>query len=98
MNDLLQEHRISLTNLAKRENVALPTTWRWARKGVKGIKLETVNIGGRRYSSLEAFGRFVDRTTAAADGEQQPAIHSVTNRQLAARANSTDAALKKHGV
>jgi Protein of unknown function (DUF1580) len=32
---------------------------RWTRVGVRGRQLETVLIGGRRYTSLEALARFV---------------------------------------
>jgi hypothetical protein len=34
------------------------TLWRWAMRGVRGVKLDTVIIGGRRYTSHEAFARF----------------------------------------
>ena len=39
--------------------VAISTLWRWSSTGVKGVQLETVLVGGQRYSSLEAFRRFV---------------------------------------
>lgn len=43
------------------------TLWRWHKRGVRGIRLETVVIGGQRYTSSEAVQRFVDATTAAHD-------------------------------
>ncbi len=97
MTNLLEEKRLSLTQLAKREGVAAPTTWRWAQRGVKGVKLETINVGGRRFTSCEAFIRFVEATTAAANGEPA-APRSETNRQSAARATRTDAGLSAHGI
>ena len=36
------------------------------------MKLETVLIGGRRYSSQEALLRFFDMTTVAEDGVSSP--------------------------
>jgi hypothetical protein len=42
---------------------------RWATKGRRGVRLESVLIGGRRYTTREAFFRFVERLTAIADGE-----------------------------
>ncbi len=49
------------------------TLWRWHTKGVRGgVKLETIVIGGLRYTSSEAIERFVERTTAVADGEPAP--------------------------
>jgi hypothetical protein len=35
------------------------TIARWATRGRQGVRLETVTIGGRRYTSLEAIQRFV---------------------------------------
>ncbi len=35
------------------------TIARWARQGCRGVRLETVLLGGRRYSSLEAVERFI---------------------------------------
>ena len=34
--------------------------YRWLRTGVKGKKLETLMIGGRRYTSLPAIRRFLE--------------------------------------
>lgn len=43
----------------------LSTTWRWSTKGVKGIRLETVIIGGRRLTSVEMVEAFIAATTEA---------------------------------
>ncbi len=54
-----------------RPNVS--TIWRWFTRGIKGVKLETVLVGGRRYTSHEAIARFVEQTTAAAgNGHRDP--------------------------
>ena len=37
------------------------TIWRWARKGIQGVHLETRRIGGRFVTSLEALERFTKR-------------------------------------
>jgi len=37
----------------------LSTVWRWISNGVGGVRLETVQIGGRRYTSIEAIERFI---------------------------------------
>jgi hypothetical protein len=34
---------------------------RWADTGVDGVVLETVKVGGRRFTSLEAIERFLSR-------------------------------------
>ena len=80
MIDPSTETLVSLTDAAKhcpgRPNVT--TVWRWRNRGVRGVKLETVLSGGRRFTSLEAIRRFQDRVTAAADGH---AVRTETPRQ-----------------
>jgi hypothetical protein len=46
------------------------TLWRWAKRGLKGpngrrVLLETVRIGGRNCTSIEALQRFFERLTPA---------------------------------
>lgn len=48
------------------------SVWRWVLKGVGGVKLESILIGGKRFVSAEAIQRFCDRRTAAADGVAPP--------------------------
>jgi hypothetical protein len=52
----------------------LSTIWRWRNRGVRGHRLETILVGGRRYTSREAITRFL----AAINGEP---IRSETLRQ-----------------
>jgi hypothetical protein len=49
------------------------TFWRWHRRGVRGIRLEAVVIGGRRYTSVEAIQRFVQRLNDSKSGPGSPA-------------------------
>lgn len=95
MKNLLEETRLTLTELARRENVAPPTTWRWDKRGVRGVKLETFVIGGRRFTTEEAFARFVERTTAAADGHTPQAR---TNRQREAAIAQAERELSEAGI
>jgi hypothetical protein len=73
MIDPLNDTLVSLTDAAKllpgRPSVHL--LWRWRTAGVRNVKLETVLIGGKRYTSTEAIQAFVRRTTAAADGDSE---------------------------
>lgn len=75
MIDPTTESLLSLTEAAQtlpgRPNVT--TVWRWRNRGVRGVTLETVCIGGRRFTSREALARFCAATTAAADGVPVPA-------------------------
>jgi Protein of unknown function (DUF1580) len=37
------------------------TWWRWSTRGVHGVVLETIMIGGRRYTTAAALQRFIDQ-------------------------------------
>lgn len=43
----------------------LSTVNRWWRRGVRSVRLETVMVGGKRYTTREALHRFFAATTAA---------------------------------
>ncbi len=63
MIDLRCEQMRSLTQATKDVpgNPHVSTLIRWWRRGVRGIRLETIVVGGRRFTSLEAIQRFVAR-------------------------------------
>ena len=44
------------------------TVFRWSTRGARGKKLETILVGGRRFTSEEALIRFFNRATEAQDG------------------------------
>lgn len=43
--------------------IDISTIWRWAQRGVGGIKLETVKIGGKKLTSRQALTRFISATS-----------------------------------
>jgi hypothetical protein len=49
----------------KRPNIA--TLYRWTNEGVRGIRLEFLQVGGTRCTSKEALQRFFDALTAQAE-------------------------------
>jgi hypothetical protein len=53
------------------------TVHRWATRGIRGIRLEAVRIGGCLYTSREAMQRFAERLTTngtpQSDGSMPPA-------------------------
>ena len=68
MLDLNAEHIISLTEAAttlpRRRRGSKPhvaTLYRWALTGCRGVKLETIQIGGTKCTSREALQRFFER-------------------------------------
>lgn len=62
----------------------LSTCLRWATRGSRGIRLETVILGGRRLASLEAVQRYIDATTAARERRSPMADVSTPRQQTAA--------------
>ncbi len=44
-----------------RRHPHVSTIYRWRLRGIRGVKLETFLIGGRRYTSVEAIERFTER-------------------------------------
>jgi len=97
MIDIHSEHLLTLTEAAKTlpGRVALSTIWRWMQRGVRGVRLQTVLVGGLRYTSREALQRFVEATTAAADGQPIPAR---TSRQRQKAIEQAERELAKAGI
>ena len=69
--DALSETVVSFTEMTKslprrrkgkRPNVA--TLYRWTTCGCRGVRLESIQIGGTRCTSHEALQRFFDRLSA----------------------------------
>src|SRR5216683_1533854 len=63
--DPLTEETIPFAEAARRlpllradRPVSPATLWRWASHGLRGVRLETVRVGGTRCTSLEALSRF----------------------------------------
>lgn len=48
------------------------TLYRWMSRGVRGIRLRTILVGGRRYTSREALNEFIEATSQV--GRQQTEI------------------------
>ena len=71
MIDLENENLVLLKDVCRMfpgrsgRGVSLSTIWRWMLTGRKGHKLESLIVGGQRYTSKEAVHRF----TAACNGK-----------------------------
>jgi hypothetical protein len=68
------------------DRTAVSTLWRWRKHGSRGVRLETVSIGGRVYTSREALLRFIGGTTAAADNQPAPLRSPKARERAIARA------------
>ena len=67
MIDLGHEELITLTDAAGRlprrrmgQKPHIATLYRWSTRGVRGVVLETVQVGGTRCTSVEALQRFIE--------------------------------------
>lgn len=101
MIDMSTENLIALadvpSHLPERRGGKRPHTsciYRWAQRGCKGIRLETIQIGGTSCTSSEALQRFFDRLTAARCGEPVP---TRTSRQRQRAHDSANAELERAG-
>src|SRR4051794_15987195 len=70
MIDATMEHLLTLPQAAQTlprrragRKVAASTIWRWARHGVRGVRLEFLQVGGVMMTSAEALQRFYERLT-----------------------------------
>jgi hypothetical protein len=64
--DILDEQFVTLENACKfipglrpGKNVNRSTIYRWSDSGVRGVRLETIQVGGRRMTTHEAIKRFI---------------------------------------
>ena len=97
MIDVMNEELLALSAAAKvtpgRPHVS--TLWRWHQRGIKGIRLETAIVGGRRFTTRGAIEQFIAATTAAANGEAPPVR---TPRQRQRAIDAAERELAKAGI
>ena len=100
--DVSQDNLLSLSQAARfvklgGRSFAPSTIWRWYRKGVAGVKLETICIGRTRYTSVEALQRFFAAVTAAKSGEASGQVDTARNN-ITSRDDSTREKLRLAGL
>lgn len=102
MIDIVKEQMIPLSKIPAwcekhiGHRVNRSTVHRWRLRGARGNKLETVLIGGRRYTSQEAMLRFFDTTTAIEDGGTESPQFNTHQRKRAIE--DAEAYLKSEGI
>lgn len=99
MIDISCERPISLNAAAKflpdGRRPSFTTFWRWSTRGIRGVKLETLLVGGQRCTTAEAVLRFIAETTAVANGEPTP---QRTTRQRAAAIKQAERDCQRAGI
>lgn len=100
MINLTDETVLSLTGatqylprrrVGKRPHVA--TLYRWAQSGCRGVKLETLQVGGTMCTSLEALQRFCERLSG-----NEPGVPSKTSKQRVSEIAKAEAELSAAGI
>jgi len=82
------EDRRTLLELAREQGVSPPSTWRWATRGCRGLKLPTVLVGHRRVTSVQAFRWWVEQQTKIANRELPTSPPSRRDETLQQRAEN----------
>lgn len=78
--------RLSVNQLARRENLHVSTVWRWMLHGVRGTKLRSVRVGGRRYITEADWSDFTATLNAdLTDAPAAPTPAAVSVRSERAR-------------
>ena len=82
MIDIRDENCCRLTEAAKflprgrsGKRVHVATLYRWSQRGIKGVKLETIRIGGTTYTSTEALQRFAERCSGSDTRREKQTPH-----------------------
>ncbi|MBL9162070.1 MAG: DUF1580 domain-containing protein [Planctomycetaceae bacterium] len=96
MERIFNETRISFSQLASQQDVSLSTVWRWCTRGVRHIRLESMNVGGRRYTTTEAFQRFLAETQPTISTTNTPVANGGPAKSVAH--DSADEYLARQGV
>lgn len=83
MIDIRAEKIFPLSQIAKRDELPrrrlgkplnVATLYRWAKTGVRGVRLETLRVGGTLCTSIEALQRFFVALASAPLPETAPRV------------------------
>ena len=86
--ELANEQLVLLANINDHYPVPIsrPSAERAWRHGCRGVRLETVYLNGRRYTSVEAINRYINQTqrTGEAEPSNKPTPSGMSQRDLEA--------------
>jgi hypothetical protein len=72
------------------------TWWRWATRGVKGVVLETIQIGNRKFTTREALQRFADQLSGKGNGGRTATSRTASQSDRAVERAETE--LESEGI
>lgn len=103
MIDLKHEQLIEIRSvprhLPKRpsgKRIHISAVYRWISRGVRGITLESIVIGGTRYTSIEALERFSEQLSAGPSRQSGPP--TTTRRRIREQERAAREAAKILGL
>lgn len=86
MIDHRHEHLLTLAQAAATlprfsgKRIHVSTIYRWSSRGLRGVRLETLRVGGRMCTSEEALQRFFERLSDPAPGQARPSLSEAARR------------------
>ena len=98
MIDFVNENPIPLGEAARQApgQPHISTLRRWHRRGIRGVRLETCLVGGKRFTSKEALNRFIQTVTAVSQDERPECVSTASakrEKQIAQAARKLDCTL-----
>ena len=84
--ELASETLVPLSKLGEHFPVPIsrPSIERLWRKGRLGVRLETIFLNGKRYSSVQAIARFIEQTQRTGDDAPAAPVPTMPKRDLEA--------------
>jgi len=76
--------------------VSPPTIYRWTKRGISGVRLETLSRGGVTMTSTEALQRFFEAVTEAKQAQAEAELDSLC--EDVDRSERTEQALEAAGL
>lgn len=92
MLNTVSETLVSLAEAARLLGKHVATAYRWSTAGVRGVVLETIQVGGTRCTSREAVQRFCERLTAPRTWQPRASGRTGIGAERAAEE------LERHGI
>jgi hypothetical protein len=102
--DIFNEELLKLSkipaNLERRtsERLNVSTVYRWINRGIAGIRLETILVGGCRYTSTQALNRFFTQSTLAKERKHTEATAAEIRRTNTIRKKQLEQRAKQQGL
>ena len=78
--------------------LAVSTFYRWASRGVRGVRLEVRCLGGTRYTSEEALQRFFDAVTQESVPNAAAQANARNSSSQSRRLGDLERQLEKEGL